>query len=294
LGYGGRARNATRKDPGILERPVESVHPVTGAIIERDGVAPGRAFVIKSSSIAERTASMSAMPLQCEEIEYPYSDGKPMAESDLHRDEMVYLIQALDDRYRETPDVYVAGNLFLYYVQGDRKAVVAPDVLLVKGVPKGKRKSFLLWKEGHGPCFVIEVTSESTRGEDLETKRNRYERLGVDEYFLHDPLSEYLNPPLQGYRLQGGRYRRIAPGPDGTLVSMTTGLRLRREGEHLRLIDLGTGKPLLSFQEYRDSSRQLTETVRQQEETIRQKDEALRAAEEELARLRRDLDSRRG
>jgi Uma2 family endonuclease len=227
---------------------------------------------MESSPIAERTASMSAMPLKYEEVEYPYSDGKPMAESDLHRDEMVYLIQALDDRYRETPDVYVAGNLFLYYAKGDRKAVVAPDVFLVKGVPKGKRKSFLLWKEGSGPCFVVEVTSESTRDEDLDTKKDRYQRLGVEEYFLHDPLSEYLSPALQGYRLQDGRYRRIAPEPDGTLVSTTTGLRLRREGVHLRLIDLRTGTLLLSAQETR---------------------EALRAAEEEIARLRRELESRR-
>lgn len=229
---------------------------------------------------------MSAMPLQYEEIEYPYSDGKPMAESDLHRDEMMYLIQALDDRYREMPDVYVAGNLFLYYVQGDRKAVVAPDVLLVKGVPKGRRKSFLLWKEGYGPCFVVEVTSASTRGEDLDLKKNLYQRLGVEEYFLHDPLSEYLRPALQGFRLQNGRYRRIAPEPDSTLISMTTGLGLRREGEHLRLIDLATGKTLQSFQEYREANVRLIQE-------LQQKDEALRAAEEELARLRRELDSGR-
>lgn len=229
---------------------------------------------------------MSAMPLQYEEIEYPYSDGKPMAESDLHRDEMMYLIQALDDRYRETPDIYVAGNLFLYYVPGDRKAVVAPDLFLVKGVSKGKRKSFLLWKEGRGPSFVIEVTSDSTRDEDLNKKKDAYQRLGVDEYFLHDPLSEYLNPSLQGYRLQNGRYRRIAPEPDGSLVSTTTGLRLRREGEHLRLIDLGTGQPLHSFQEQREENLRLSDE-------LRQKDEALRAAEEELARLRREIDSRR-
>jgi Uma2 family endonuclease len=245
------------------------------------------------SPIAERTASMSAMPLQYEEIEYPYSDGKPMAESDLHRAEMMYLIEALDDRYRETPDVYIAGNLFLYYVQGDRKAVVAPDVFLVKGVPKGHRKSFLLWKEGHGPRFVIEVTSESTRDEDLNKKRDIYQRLGVEEYFLHDPLSEYLRPSLQGFRLQSGRYRRIEQELDGSLISRATGLGLRREGEHLRLIDLETGKPLPGFQDYRNENLQLREMVRQRDETVRQKDEALRAAEEELVRLRRELDSRR-
>jgi Uma2 family endonuclease len=215
---------------------------------------------------------MSAMPLQYEEIEYPYSDGKPMAESDLHRDEMNYLIRALDRWFRATRDAYVAGNLFVYYVRGDRKAVVAPDVFLVRGVPKRKRKSFLLWNEGHGPCFVVEVTSENTRAEDLKTKKDLYQRLGVEEYFLHDPLSEYLNPALQGFRLQDGSYRRIAPEPDGTLFSRMTGLRLRVEGERLRLVDPESGKALADYDEMGD---ELEET------------------QKEILRLRRELDSRR-
>lgn len=229
---------------------------------------------------------MSAMPLKYEEeIEYPSSDGKPMAESDLHRDEMIYLIQALDGRYRDVPDVYVAGNLFLYYAQGDRKAVVAPDVFLVRDVPKGKRKSFKLWQEGRGPCFVIEVTSESTRYEDMETKRSLYQRLGVEEYFLHDPLGEYLSPPLQGYRLQAGRYQRMVSELDGSLVSRTTALRLRREGQHLRLIDLATGEPLPSFEEAQETNRRLGEELRRSEATRE-------ALEEELTRLRRELRSK--
>lgn len=248
-----------------------------------------------------------ALPLQQDDEDfYPSSDGKPMAESDLHLDEMVYLITALKDRYQDVPDIYVAGNLLLYFIRGDRKACLAPDVFVVKGVPKRKRKSFLLWKEEHGPCFVIEVTSESTRAEDIETKRDRYERMGVEEYFLHDPLGEYLNPPLQGYRIEAGRYRRISPEPDGSLVSWTTGLRLRREGEHLRLVDLATGRPLPSFQEVQKAYQEVQEANRRKDETLLRQDGELRAesvarlaaeerarvAEEELARLRRELESR--
>ena len=215
----------------------------------------------------------ATIPLQQDDDEdfYPSSDGRPMAESDLHRREMVYLIETLEERYRGDGDVYVAGNLLLYYVRGDRKTCLAPDVFVVKGVPKRDRLSYLLWKEGQAPCFVIEVTSKSTRNEDIETKRDRYERMGVEEYFLHDPLGEYLHPPLQGYRLKDGRYRRISPEPDGSLLSWTTGLRLSREGEHLRLVELGAGKPLPSFQEIRAENRRL---------------------EEEIARLRRELESR--
>src|SRR5512134_2386818 len=129
---------------------------------------------------------MTAIPLQ-RDIHYPESDGKPMAETDLHRDEMFDLIKALDRRYRDVPDVYVSGNLFLYYVKGDPRAVVAPDVFLVKGVPKRKRRIYKLWEEGRPPSLVIELTSDSSQDEDLTKKKNCYERLGVEEYFLHDP-----------------------------------------------------------------------------------------------------------
>lgn len=88
------------------------------------------------------------------------------------------------------------------------------------------------------------MTSDSTRDEDLGRKRSLYEQWGVEEYFLHDPRKDYLEPALQGYRLVDSRYQKIAPEPDGSLLSRTTGLRLRREGNRLRLIDPATGASL--------------------------------------------------
>lgn len=224
-------------------------------------------------------ARMPAIPLQHDDDFYPSSDGKPMAESDLHQREMLDLIAALRDRYRSAPDIYVAGNNLLYYVRGDRGAVVSPDVYVVKGVPKGLRKSYKLWEERVGPCFVIEVTSESTRDDDLRRKLDLYERLGVEEYFLHDPLGDYLNPPLQGYRLAGGpggKYRRIVPERDGSLTSRTTSLRLRREGESLRLVDLASGAPLPTVEESLEETRRLaTENDR-----LRRELESLRSDQE--------------
>ena len=66
--------------------------------------------------------------------EYPESDGRPMAETDLHRAEMTDLIAMLEARYADRADVYVSGNLLLYYRQGDPRAAVAPDVFVVFGV----------------------------------------------------------------------------------------------------------------------------------------------------------------
>jgi Uma2 family endonuclease len=195
-----------------------------------------------------------AIPLQ-HDVEYPESDGQPMAESDIHRREMIDLITGLEDHLRDRPDVYVAGNLFLYYQKGDPRAVVAPDVFVVFGVPKGDRKAFKVWEEGAAPRFVIEVTSDSTREDDLQRKRDLYERLGVEEYFLHDPLGDYLDPVLQGFRLSAGRYAPIQPGSQGDLTSRTTGLTLRPEGRRLRLLVTATGEPLLWVDEAREMAR---------------------------------------
>jgi Uma2 family endonuclease len=249
---------------------------------------------------------MAALPLQ-HDIDYPESDGSPLGETDLHRDEIVDLVYALRQRYLDTPDVYVAGNLFVYTARGDRSAVVCPDVFLVKGVPKGPRRTYRLWEEGQPPALVIEVTSASTRYEDLVEKKEKYAQLGVEEYFLFDPLDEYLSPQLQGFRLAGGRYWPIELEGDGSLSSRVTGLRLQVEdGQRLRLVDLATGQPLprtveealarriaeMRAEEERLARRMAEDSLRI-ETAARQAAEArATAAEEELARLRRELAER--
>lgn len=231
---------------------------------------------------------MAAIPLQ-REIHYPESDGKPMAESDLHREVMTDLIHALKARYAGEPNVYVAGNLLLYYVEGDPRKSVSPDVLVTWGIRKGRRKTYLLWREGRAPGFVIEVTSDSTRTEDVGKKKDLYLQLGVEEYILFDPLGDYLHPRLQGYRLILGRYQPIPLEVDGSLLSRTTGLRLRIEGENLRLIDEATGERFLFVEEER-VARLAERTARlAAEERAAQEAKARRALEEEIERLRREL-----
>jgi Uma2 family endonuclease len=211
-------------------------------------------------------------------IHYPESDGRPLWESDWHHHNIAYLIYALKNLSWDVPDLYVSGLLLLYYEPGNPGAVVCPDVFLVRGVPKGARRTYKLWEEGRAPSLVIEVTSRSTRSEDLGDKKEKYARLGVEEYFLFDPLDEYLSPRLQGFRLTQSKYRRIEPATDGSLTSAVTGLRLQVEGPRLRLVDLATGKPLLRTDEEADARRAAEARAD--------------AAEEEIARLRRELAAR--
>lgn len=178
------------------------------------------------------------------EIYYPESDGKPMAETDLHRDEMFDLIAMLQARYADAPDVYVSGNLLLYYQEGNPRAAVAPDVFVVFGVPKGRRRVYRLWAEGVPPAVIVEVTSRKTKGEDVRTKMALYARLGVAEYFMYDPETEYLRPPLQGFRLVGGTYAQEPPDASGALRSQRLGLDLRLVDGLLAVFDAATGERL--------------------------------------------------
>ena len=180
-------------------------------------------------------------------VDYPDNDGKPMAESPIHRDDMMRGIQTLQDAFAERADVYVSGNMMFYYEEGNPRAFVSPDVFVVKGVPKlPERRVYKLWEEGVAPAMALEVTSRSTRRVDLGKKRDTYARIGVREYLLYDPLAEYLRPPLQGFRLHEGEYHPIAPDADGALMSEELDMRLKLVDGRLRFFDRRTGAPLLS------------------------------------------------
>lgn len=224
---------------------------------------------------------MTAIPLE-REIEYPTSDGEPMGETPHHRLVMTDLIQAFENRYAGDPDVWVGGNCFFCYREGDPEAAVAPDLLVVKGVPKiSDRRNYLLWAEGRVPALIAEVTSRSTRRQD-EEKKNLYEWLGVEEYFRFDPFGEYLKPSLQGFRLENRVYRPIPAGIGGALESRATGVTWRPEGDRVRFIVTATGERIL-WHEEQVAARRAAEARAVEAEA------RVQALEEELERLRRKL-----
>jgi Uma2 family endonuclease len=177
----------------------------------------------------------------------PESDGRPMAETDIHRDQMIYLLDALQEYFRNDPNAYVTGNIFLYYrdALGELKSV-SPDVFVVKGVKKGQRRIYVLEKEGKAPDVVIELISRETKLEDLGSKRVLYAGFGVSEYYIFDPLQEALSMQLRGHRLEGEDY---APMIGARLHSEVLDLDLVVENHLLRLYDPKTGEYLRSHQE---------------------------------------------
>lgn len=179
-------------------------------------------------------------------VYYPTSDGKPMADTDVQRQVMVRVIDTLLDHFTDRPDVYVTGDLLLYYEEGNPRASCAPDVMVVFGVPSGQRLIYKLWEEGQPPVFAMEFTSASSRRDAQVRKPALYARLGITEYFLFDPFNDYLRPPLQGFALENGAYRPLAPEPDGSVLSRSLGVRFTVKDGELRLYDAVTGARILS------------------------------------------------
>ncbi len=246
---------------------------------------------------AEAVAEIEYLPpdrVVQQPVYYSESDGEPMAETDIHANVLIYLREALKDYYRDDPQVYVAGNLFLYYEEGQPHSRVAPDVFVVFGVPKEERRVYKVWEESKGPDIVIEISSRSTRREDLWEKRGLYEFLGVGEYILFDPLHEYLTPPLQSYGLVEGWYRPMEPEQDEQgewrFTSRQLELELRTEGNSLRLYDPKTGEKLLTPLEAQEKARRATAHWRQEAERRRQAEAEAERLRAELARLRAGRD----
>jgi Uma2 family endonuclease len=206
---------------------------------------------------------MDVAKLSPDLILYPESDSQPMTESDATRDYLIYAVEVLRLYFQRRRNVYVSGNLFIYYEEGNPKAVVSPDVFVVFGVSPGQRKSYKTWQEGGKlPAFVLEITSASTRKQDETEKPALYQSLGIPEYFQYDPTADYLRPQLKGRRLANGVYQPLplehtAEGVS-FIASQSLGLDLQLRAGHdsvaslpraLRFYDPQTGLTLLNRQE---------------------------------------------
>ncbi len=251
------------------------------------------------SSYGLATVEKYAPPLAAN-IYYPETDGQPVAETDVHIDVLLYLRVALQDHFRDEPRVYAAGNMLMYYEEGNPKASVAPDVFVVKGVEKKRRRVYKIWEEGKAPDVVFEITSKSTHLEDMGLKRELYRTLGVQEYILFDPLNEYLKPQLRLYRLADSEYMSVL-APRGIAHSEVLDLELRVEDTWLCLYDPYTGEKILTMLEAYEAQRQSEKRVireaqarQQAEKRAAREAQARQQAEAEIARLQAELARLRG
>jgi len=129
-----------------------------------------------------------SMPSPRPRIVYPDSDGKPMADNTLQFQWIVTVKGNLEGLFLHNADVFIAGDLLWYPVEGHPEICTAPDTLAAFGRPKGYRGSYRQWEEGGiAPQVVFEIMSPGNRQTEMVRKFRFYERYGVEEYYLYDP-----------------------------------------------------------------------------------------------------------
>jgi Uma2 family endonuclease len=221
--------------------------------------------------------SISTPTVARSQIVYPDSDGKPMADNTLQFQWIVTTKEGLERAYRDRPNVFVAGDLLWYPVEGHPEICQAPDTLVVFGRPKGYRGSYKQWEEGGiAPQVVFEILSPNNRVGEMERKLRFYDRYGVEEYYIYDP--DHVE--LFGRRRENGDLKIIAE-MDGW-ISPLLGIRFDMSGPEL-VIYGPDGRRFLTYQELAQQNDQLAQ---QNDHLLRERDAERQRIERLIAQMR--------
>ena len=267
-----------------------------------------RAPLPVSAAAAAATAS-NVGAVRADDVFYPSSDGRPMAENMWQAEA---IMNAGGDLGSARPEALVAADILVYPEKGNNRNSIAPDVLVALGLGTHKRSSYFVWEEGKPPDWVLEVASPSTQKKDLDDKRRKYAEMGVPEYWMFDAKGDVYppgTPRLQGLKLVDGEYRplksRLVDGKR-MIRSEVLGLDVRVDGELLRFRDVATGKDVrhrseieadeerVQAQLRREAAQRKAAEARVQQESARADQEAAQRktaearAEQEAARAERE------
>ena len=215
-----------------------------------------------------------------EDVIYPDSDGNPMADNTLQFQWIVTIKENIEIINKNNPDVFVAGDLLWYPVEGNNKIRQAPDAMVAIGRPKGYRGSYQQWNEGGiAPQVVFEVLSPGNRRGEMARKLEFYNQYGVEEYYEYDPY----NVELVGWQRQNDSLKVIESIADGW-VSPRLNIRFDVTPETLKIYR-PDGSPFLSPVELdnrlNEANQQLDEANQQLNEANQQLDEANQRLEQE-------------
>ncbi|TAE57364.1 MAG: hypothetical protein EAZ76_13185 [Nostocales cyanobacterium] len=217
------------------------------------------------------------------EITYPDSDGKPMADNTKQFRWIVTIQGGIDALFKDNPDVFVAGDLLWYPVEGNNKLRQAPDIMVVFGRPKGDRGSYQQWKENNIiPQVVFEILSPGNTFPEMLKKFKFYETYGVEEYYIYDPDTG----ELFGYLRSENELKQIEEMQG--FSSPLLGIKFELVDGELQIYR-PDGERFLKYVEL-EEKRQLAEQQRQLAETKQQLAEQERKlAEAKAARLAEKL-----
>lgn len=224
-------------------------------------------------------ATWESTPADAAEVQCPSSNlwsDEPPLESDFHRDQIDLLIRILRWWWRDRNDVYVSGNLTVYYNQQQLKSrdFRGPDFFVVLGTERKDRRSWVVWDEnGQYPNVILEILSNSTKNVDKGLKKELYQSIfRTPDYFWFDPDTF----EFAGFHLLDGRYEPIQPTEQGWLWSQQLELYLGVHGNRLRFFTPDS-ELIPSPEELAEQESQRAEQERQRAERAEQELEQLKA-----------------
>ncbi len=227
--------------------------------------------------------SLSLAPPWRPGLIYPESDGEPIAENTLQFEWIVTIKGNLDFLFSDQPDVFVAGDLMWYPVEGDPKTRIAPDAMVAFGRPKGYRGSYRQWDEGGiAPQVVFEILSPGNRASAMMQKLKFYEQYGVEEYYIYDPDEIALS----GCRRIGNELVAIEQMNGWT--SPRLGIRFDLSGSVL-VIYRPDGQPFLTFNEVSQRAQERDQIAQERDQIAQERDQIAQErqeAEQELQSAR--------
>jgi Uma2 family endonuclease len=211
-----------------------------------------------------------------ENIIYPECDGNPMADNTKQFRWIMVIYYNLEWLFAKDINVFVAGDLLWYPVQGNNKLRQAPDVMVVFGVNKGDRGSYQQWREENiAPQVVFEILSPGNTLTEMSKKQVFYNRYGVEEYYLYDPDKN----DLTGWLRSEGVLDVIEEM--NSWVSPRLGIRFDLSGDSLQLYH-PDGNPFVSYVDIQRQLEQTQEELEQTQEELEQTQQELEESQQQL------------
>ncbi|MBD2317406.1 Uma2 family endonuclease [Phormidium tenue] len=223
---------------------------------------------------------MTTLPIRTDKkIIYPDSDGQPMADNTQQFRWIVLIKENLELIFADAADVFVAGDLLWYPVEGHPEIRVAPDVLVAFGRAKGDRGSYQQWRENNiAPQVVFEILSPGNRLKEMTKKLQFYDRYGVEEYYIYDPETNELN----GLYKKDNRLNVIEDIEDWVSPRLQIRFKVSEDSLDIYRPDGQKFLTTLELNQYAEQERQRAnqESQRAEQESLRAEQERQRAEQE--------------
>ncbi len=189
-----------------------------------------------------------------QDLIYPDSDGQLMSDNTKQFEWIVTIKGGLDALFKDDPNVFVAGDLLWYPIEGNNKLRVAPDTMVAFGRPKGYRGSYQQWKEDNiPPQVVFEILSPGNTLTEMAKKLELYDRYGVEEYYLYDPDKNDLSIWVR----QEGRLTVVEQ--NSSWVSPRLGVRFELTSQTMQIYR-PDGRPFSTYVEL-EQQREIAEQI---------------------------------